>query len=137
LIFNREKANYKVYVANNGVEALAVIDENPELDACLLDVEMPVMDGREAMYAFAPCFLMMLKLGITNSKRIRAKEQANGTRRLPVCAITGNARQAQLDDLMALGMDRALTKPYSFQQVLEFITHEDPHPASTPASPQI
>jgi CheY-like chemotaxis protein len=52
--FNREKANYKVYVANNGVEALAVIDENPELDACLLDVEMPVMDGREAMYAFAP-----------------------------------------------------------------------------------
>jgi CheY-like chemotaxis protein len=80
---------------------------------------------------------MMLKGCLTNSKRIRAEERATGARRLPVCAITGNARQAQLDDLMALGMDRALTKPYSFQQVLEFITQEDPPPASVPASPQI
>jgi signal transduction histidine kinase len=72
-----EKESYRISLASNGVEALQMIDQfGTELSACFLDVEMPLLNGRETI------------------QRLRAIEAASGQRRLPVCAITGASHWA-------------------------------------------
>jgi len=86
-------------VANNGLEALNLIREadrqakrgaanrKKRYNAVLMDLEMPVMDG------------------LTAVREIRAAE-ANGTlMRNMVIALTGNARQGQIDQALEAGMD--------------------------------
>jgi signal transduction histidine kinase/CheY-like chemotaxis protein len=68
----------EVAIANNGAEALQYLDrQRPDL--VLMDCQMPVMDGFEAMEC------------------IRAQEAQEGTSRLPIVAITANAVQRDLD----------------------------------------
>jgi signal transduction histidine kinase/CheY-like chemotaxis protein len=43
-----EKTHHKIYLANNGREALACL-EKTKLDVVLLDIRMPVMDGRTTL----------------------------------------------------------------------------------------
>ncbi len=43
------KAGARVYSADNGVKALQLIQENPAIQVALLDINMPEMDGFEAM----------------------------------------------------------------------------------------
>lgn len=81
-------------VANNGQEALHLIneksqDEIPQYDVVLMDLEMPVMDG------------------ITAVKHIRENERQNGSEseRQLVIALTGNARQEQIDQACQAGMN--------------------------------
>lgn len=38
---------YTVLTASNGLEALGVIEQHPEIDLVLLDIKMPEMDGSE------------------------------------------------------------------------------------------
>lgn len=40
--------NNEVYHASNGVEAVKLIKEIPEINLILMDIKMPVMDGYEA-----------------------------------------------------------------------------------------
>ncbi len=39
---------FKTFAARNGLEALEMLQQHPEIDAVLLDVEMPVMNGADA-----------------------------------------------------------------------------------------
>ena len=91
-----QKLGYKLSIANNGEEALAVIrkskywrnntETGTELDVILMDIEMPVMDGRICV------------------KRIRDMEQEGAiTVHLPVVAVTANARQEQIVGAKELG----------------------------------
>ena len=82
-----------VRVAGNGSEALDRIGEQRP-DLVLMDCQMPVMDGFEAML------------------RIRAQEaQSPHGQRVPIVAITANAIQRDLDRCRACGADDVLTKP--------------------------
>ncbi|MGC2873369.1 response regulator [Ihubacter sp. rT4E-8] len=45
-VLNRE---YDVLEAENGMEALDILDENPDIAAVLLDLHMPLMDGFELL----------------------------------------------------------------------------------------
>ena len=56
-------------------------------DVVLLDLEMPIMDGMTAITI------------------LRDEERAGKLRRSHVIALTGNARQQQIDDALAAGMD--------------------------------
>jgi PAS domain S-box-containing protein len=86
-----KKAGCLVEVANHGQEALDFLDKET-FDVVLMDLEMPVLNGIDAM------------------KEIRRRELANegllGTRlgsRLPVIAVTANVRQEQIDTALAAG----------------------------------
>lgn len=40
----------------------------------------------------------------------------------PVCAVTGNARDAQLAECLAAGFSDTVTKPYNFADIMAKIT---------------
>jgi CheY-like chemotaxis protein len=50
--FYLEFENYKVLIANNGLEALKILETAPLPNLILLDMKMPVMDGWEFATAF-------------------------------------------------------------------------------------
>jgi two-component system, sensor histidine kinase and response regulator len=86
-----EKHGHRVFVAENGREALAILDRE-KADVVLMDLQMPVMDGFEAIRA------------------IRAKEQRSGGH-LPIVALTAHAMQGDRERCLQAGADDYVTKP--------------------------
>lgn len=76
-------------VANNGKEALRLIDRN-RYDMVLMDLHMPVMDGYEA------------------TRRLRERYSPT---RLPIIAMTADAYSGDRDRCLAAGMNAHLSKP--------------------------
>ena len=89
-----EKRGYTVVVANNGREALAILDESsPARFGCaLMDVQMPEMDGFEC------------------TAIIREREQTTRLH-LPIIAMTAYAMKGDEARCLAAGMDGYLSKP--------------------------
>ncbi|GMK54509.1 hypothetical protein CspeluHIS016_0110950 [Cutaneotrichosporon spelunceum] len=97
------KAGFVCDTANDGQEALVSIHEanrvsrhacRPGYDVVLMDLEMPVMDG------------------LTTIRHIRDAEVRGILRPHLVLALTGNARQGQIDQALAAGMNDVVIKPY-------------------------
>ena len=84
-----EQAGVRVELANDGEQALQVL-ARLTVDAVLMDMHMPVMDGLES------------------TRRIRADL---GLKDLPVIAMTANAHAEEHARCIAAGMDDVLTKP--------------------------
>ncbi len=85
------KRGHTVLVAENGREALGVL-ETKTPDVVLMDLQMPVMDGFEAIRA------------------IRAKESREGGH-LPIIALTAHAMQGDRERCLEAGADDYVTKP--------------------------
>ena len=83
-----EKRGHTVVVANNGREALAILDEAAiaGFGCVLMDVQMPEMDGFEC------------------TAIIREREQATGAH-LPIIAMTAHAMKGDEARCLAAGMD--------------------------------
>lgn len=81
-----------IVAAENGALAVEAFHKQP-FDAILMDVSMPVMDGREACAA------------------IRASEAASGATPTPIIALTAHAMAGDRERLIAAGMSHYLSKP--------------------------
>ena len=99
-----EKRGHTVVVANNGREALAILDEAAcvGFGCVLMDVQMPEMDGFECT-------------GI-----IREREQTTGCR-LPIIAMTAQVMQGDEARCLAAGMDAYLSKPIQPEELFDVI----------------
>ena len=87
-----EKRGHRVAVVDNGQSAIdRVMTET--FDALLIDVQMPVLDGLEAVI------------------RIRRDERERGLRRLPVIAMTAHAMRGDRERCLEAGMDDYVSKP--------------------------
>jgi len=86
-----EKYGNTVVAVENGQEALASI-ERESFDLVIMDVQMPVMDGLEAI------------------RTVRLKEQTSGLH-LPIIALTAHAMKGDRERCLAAGADEYLTKP--------------------------
>lgn len=92
------KTNINIVIANNGKEAVDILNENEEFDAVLMDCQMPIMDGYEA------------------TKHIREIEKfAN----LPIIAMTANAMQGDKEKCISVGMNDYISKPLDFNKFYE------------------
>jgi signal transduction histidine kinase/CheY-like chemotaxis protein len=98
-----QKRGHKVTVANDGIEALALLQREP-FDAVLMDVHMPNMGGFEATAA------------------IRARELEQGSARVPIVALTALAMTGDREKCLAAGMDGYLTKPISASELFGMLT---------------
>ena len=86
----------RIVEATNGHEALARLAEQP-FDIVLLDVHMPVMDGRETI------------------ARIRASDQA--WKNIPVIALTADAMSGDRERYLGMGMDDYISKPIDAREL--------------------
>ena len=82
--------------ATNGEEALQRLNEQ-SFDIVLLDVHMPVMDGKEAI------------------KRIRASNQP--WRDIPVIALTADAMSGDRERFLGMGMSDYISKPIDAREL--------------------
>ncbi len=89
--------------AANGQEALDRLAAQP-VDLVLLDVHMPVMDGRECV------------------RRIRDSGAAWAS--VPVIALTADAMSGDRDAFLALGMNDYVSKPVDRQKLIMAITRQ-------------
>ncbi len=93
----------EVILAGNGDEALeAVKRETKPLDAVLMDLQMPVMDGLEA------------------TRRLRA---TYAFEQLPVIALTAGVMLAERESALGSAMNDFLAKPIEPDQLAEVLSH--------------
>ena len=93
------KLGYSVDIATNGEEALQAASHR-EYDIILMDVQMPDIDGIEAM------------------QRIRT---AKGNDCPPIIAMTANAMAGDRQRLLKLGMDDYMSKPYTSAELQDMV----------------
>jgi len=86
-----QRQGYRVVLADNGINALARLSEEP-YDAVLLDVMMPEMDGYEVL------------------KRLKAD---NTFRQIPVIMISANSDMDNVIKCIEMGAEDYLPKPFN------------------------
>lgn len=95
-------AGVQVSCAANGEEALQQLAAG-RFDCVLMDVQMPVMDGLEAV------------------RRYREHERINHSGHLPVIALTANALVGERERCIEAGMDDYLAKPFQRRKLLTLL----------------
>jgi signal transduction histidine kinase/DNA-binding response OmpR family regulator len=96
-----EPTGLKIDCAENGVEAVQMYSQRPEIyDMILMDVQMPEMDGYEA------------------TRRIRAMDNP-AAKTVRIVAMTANVFREDIEKCLEAGMDNHLGKPLNFDEVLD------------------
>jgi two-component system, sensor histidine kinase and response regulator len=113
-----EKRGHTVVATENGREALAAL-QRESFDLILMDVQMPVMDGLEAISA------------------IRKKEQSTRAH-LPIIALTAHAMKGDRERCLSAGADEYVAKPIRMSELLAAMNRvrmgkASPGPAAPPA----
>lgn len=94
-----ERAGARVILANDGHEAIQVLEEiGDRFDAVLMDIQMPGMDGYQT----------------TREIRERLKLTT-----LPILAMTANAMNGDREKCLAVGMNGHIPKPIMVETLLE------------------
>ena len=95
ITFNLEKAGYQVLCAEDGLEALKLIQD--KVDLVVLDLMLPGVDGLEVC------------------RRLKGEQQTAG---IPVIMLT--AKDEEIDKILGLelGADDYLTKPFSPRELV-------------------
>jgi len=92
-----ERRGMKVLTANTGREAIALLENTPDLAMVLMDIMMPEMDGY---------------------KTIQTIRQNPAFRRLPIVALTAKAMKGDREKCLEAGASDYLAKPVNTEQLL-------------------
>ena len=95
-----EEHDMVIDYAENGQKALTYLDQNPNVDAVLMDIMMPEMDGYET------------------TRRIRAQQRFAT---LPVIALTAKAMRGDREKCIESGASDYVTKPVDTKQLLSLL----------------
>lgn len=95
------KHGAEVVLANNGQQAVDIVQrEHANLDLCLMDVQMPIMNGLDA------CTYIHETLELPD---------------FPVVALTAGAMLSEHSKAIEAGMSGVLTKPLEIEKVIETV----------------
>lgn len=95
-----EGYNMNIHFAENGLEALDMMEKHPDIQLILMDMMMPEMDGYETM------------------SRIRMMPEFE---RLPIIAITAKAMKEDRDKCIEAGASDYIAKPVNIDQLLSLM----------------
>lgn len=106
----------EVFVADTGKAALEVLDEHPDIDAVLMDLMMPELDGYQA---------------------IREIRKDPRFRTLVVVALTAKAMKGEREKCLAAGATEYIAKPVDGDRLLLRLQEllKGPAPRASPAGP--
>ncbi|UHA75902.1 response regulator [Paenibacillus sp. 481] len=97
-----EQYDMNVTYAENGAEALQLLEQEQHYDLILMDMMMPEMDGYEAM------------------RRIRSSSAPNMAT-LPIIALTAKAMKEDRDKCIEAGASDYVSKPFETEQLLSLM----------------
>jgi HAMP domain-containing protein/CheY-like chemotaxis protein len=95
-----ERSEMNVVYAESGREGIAKLHDTPEVDAVLMDVMMPEMDGYETM---------------------RAIREMPRFRQLPIIAVTAKAMKGDREKCIEAGASDYIAKPVDMDQLLSLL----------------
>ncbi|MCP6759675.1 MAG: response regulator [Fischerella sp. CENA71] len=95
-----ERYQMQVLYAENGSDGIAVLENNPDINAILMDIMMPEMDGYET------------------TRRIRVHPKFKS---LPIIALTAKAMQGDREKCIEAGASDYITKPVDTEQLLSLL----------------
>ncbi|AGX87357.1 response regulator [Candidatus Symbiobacter mobilis] len=95
-----QEQDMQVIPAANGIEALKLLDEHPDVSLVLMDIMMPEMDGYEAM------------------RRIRAQDRFAS---LPIIALTAKAMKGDRSKCIEAGASDYLAKPVDSAKLISMM----------------
>ncbi|HEX6428431.1 MAG TPA: response regulator, partial [Niastella sp.] len=98
LVSYLETLDMNIYTAENGFDALDILQKNDQIEMVLMDIMMPVMDGYETM----------------------RKMKANPvTADIPVIAVTAKAMKGDREKCLEAGASEYISKPVNLAALLE------------------
>jgi len=95
-----ERHNMQVMYAESGKDGIDFLNKTPDIDAVLMDVMMPGMDGYDAMRA------------IRKNKKFKS---------LPIIAVTAKAMKGDREKCIEAGASDYITKPVDVDQLLSLL----------------
>lgn len=95
-----ERREMNVLTAENGKEALKVLEKEPDMDMILMDIMMPEMDGYET---------------------IRSIRKLSGFKNLPIFALTAKAMKGDREKCLEAGASDYIAKPVNSDQLLSLM----------------
>jgi CheY-like chemotaxis protein len=95
-----ENHDMEVVSATNGRQAIALIEQSPDLSVVLMDIMMPDMDGYETM------------------RKIRTNLDL---RTLPIVALTAKAMKGDREKCLEAGASDYIAKPVNTDQLLSLL----------------
>ncbi|MEN5114638.1 ATP-binding protein [Brevundimonas diminuta] len=95
-----EPLGFEIVTADNGLEGVLRFQKE-RFDVVLMDMQMPVMDGLDAM------------------RRIRAEEARLGAARTPIVMLTANTTEAHHLQAVQAGADHLVAKPVTLEILLQ------------------
>jgi signal transduction histidine kinase/CheY-like chemotaxis protein/methyl-accepting chemotaxis protein len=95
-----EEREMKVLIAQNGKEALKLLEQHPEVNIILMDIMMPEMDGYEAM------------------RQIRSQTRFS---KLPIIALTAKAMKGDKIKCIEAGANDYIAKPIDTDKLLSLM----------------
>jgi CheY-like chemotaxis protein len=95
-----EAHSMKVVHAENGQEGIELLQATPNIEAVLMDIMMPEMDGYEAISA------------------IRKMDEF---KQLPIIALTAKAMKADRDHCLKVGASDYISKPLDLDQLISLL----------------
>ena len=101
-----EQQGAEITVARNGQESLDKLKEDPDQDAVLMDIMMPVMDGLEAI------------------TKIRGDLDLGD---LPIIALTAKAMKNDREECLSAGANDYMAKPVNIEKLVGLLKVWMPH----------
>lgn len=93
--------SYNLIEASTGFQGISIA-ENQEIDAILLDINLPDIDGYEV------------------AQRLRNSEKAKLSS-VPIIAVTASAMRGDAIKILGAGCDHYISKPINLQELMEKI----------------
>ncbi len=93
-----QKAGAQVSVAGTGLAALEFLQDNPQVDLVLMDIQLPLLNGYE----------------VTDRLRKQGFQK-------PIIAVTAHSLQGEKAACTQAGMDEVMSKPVDFEKLIQLI----------------
>jgi len=95
-----EAYNMQIEIANNGIEAIQLLEKNDDIDLVLMDIMMPEMDGFEAI------------------EKIRQNKKFTN---LPIIAVTAKAMKGDREKTIQIGANDYISKPIDLDKLISLM----------------